>query len=291
VSRRSGIAAVIAATLVLVLAAGFVYLRGGSTPVSVDAAVKQFRNAPRALSADRASAAVTAKTTLHPTVRTDAHTPSSTVPTSKTQRSGGRPLPAEGVYTYSTTGEDDVDVVSGSKHIYPAQTTITVRHSGCGLVERWDVLKERWDEREECPSSRGEALRRLTSYHEFFRHGDVREFKCSGFSHPAGDGPGTTWTVRCNTANTITVTQLRAVAWEPVVVASVSVRTLHIHASSRVTGDQQGTSERDVWGSSASGLVVRERTRVDSDSVLPVFGKAHYHEQYEIRLTSLTPQR
>ena len=37
--------------------------------------------------------------------------------------------------------------------------------------------------------------------------------------------------------------------------------------------------------------VLRERTRVDSDSTQPVFGKTHYHEQYEIRLTSLTPQR
>jgi hypothetical protein len=195
------------------------------------------------------------------------------------------------VYVYATTGDDDVDILGGSKHVYPSRTTITVRHNGCALVERWDVLKERWDERESCRTSGGDALRRLASYHEFFRHGDTRTFECSGFSYPAGDAPGTSWTVNCRSGNVMTVTRLTAVAWEDVVVAGTHVRTLHVHASTRLTGEQQGTSERDVWGSSTNGLVLRERARVDTDSTQPVFGKTHYHEQYEIRLTSLTPQR
>ena len=97
--------------------------------------------------------------------------------------------------------------------------------------------------------------------------------------------------MRCDGSGTTTVTRLRAVAWEYVAVGSARVRTLHVHASSTIGGDQHGTSERDVWGSSVNGLVLRERARVDSDSTQPVFGKTHYHEQYEIRLTSLTPQR
>jgi len=291
VSRRRGVTAIAAALAILVLAGGFLYLRGGSTAVSVDTAVRQFRAQPKAAVAPNVAAPVKRTATFaHAVVRPGAARPA----VSRAAAAGaavGRPIPPEGVYVYSTTGEDDVDVLGGSRHTYPGQTTITVRHAGCGLTEHWDVLKERWDERESCRTSSGDVLHRLSSYHEFFRHGDMRNFGCSGFTYPAGEAPGRQWTVHCDGAGTTTVTRMLAVAWEYVAVGGVRVRTLHVRASSTIGGDQQGTSERDVWGSSESGLVIRERARVDTDSTQPVMGKTHYHEQYEIRLTSLTPQR
>jgi len=291
VSRRSGVAVAGAAVLILVIAAGFLYLRGGSTAVSVDSAVRQFRTQPHLTTLAPSGTAAVKPAGAPRSVET---TRSAQAPASRTaavRAAAGRPPVPEGVYVYATTGEDDVDVLGGSTHVYPDQTTITVRHAGCGLIEHWDVLKERWDERESCRSAAGDVLHRLSSYHEFFRHGDLKTFGCTGFTYPAGEAPGTEWTVRCDGSGTTTVTTLRAVAWEYVTVGSARVRTLHVHASSTIGGDQHGTSERDVWGSSVNGLVLRERARVDSESTQPVFGKTHYHEQYEIRLTSLTPQR
>jgi hypothetical protein len=199
-------------------------------------------------------------------------------------------LPPVGVYVYTTTGEDDVDVLGGSRHDYPAQTTITVRHAGCGLTERWDVLKERWDERESCRSGQGDLLRRVTSYHEFFRHGDERTLRCDGFTSPAGVKPGASWISKCRTDTMSATTTLRAIGFETVDVGGKHLRALHIRADTKLSGEQQGGSHRDVWGSQDNGLVLLERATVDSDSTQPVFGKTHYHERYEIKLTSTTPR-
>ena len=289
-TRRVGVGVGSIAVVVIVLASGFVYLRGGSTPIPPDVAVKRFRE--QAAHAEGARARAPAKRDTNesrsPTARAAAKV---AVTSSSTPRAKSRPSPPDGVYAYSTMGHDSVDILGGSTHTYPDRTTITVRHAGCGLIERWDVLKERWDERETCPTLTGDVFKRTTSYHEFFRHADLRNFTCSGYTYRAGDSPGASWSVRCVSDATTTVTQLHAVAWEYVTVGSTRLRTLHVHAHTTITGDQEGDSDRDVWGAAADGLVLRERARVDSDSMQPVFGKTHYHEQYEIRLVSLHPRR
>lgn len=287
-SRRSRWTALVAAASIACLAAGFVYLRGGSTPVPVDSAVERFRgrgDTNVALEKDRPAgtrARVPARSATQ--VR---------VPTSiavEAQRKG-RPLPQEGVYMYATTGGDEVDVLGGSRHSYPAQTTITVRHAGCGLVERWDALEERWDEREYCQVPDGETLKRTTSFHEFFGHADLRTLHCTGYSFPAGFAPGGRWTSRCASENTTAVSTLTAVAWEDVDVGGVRVRTMHVYVETKLSGEQVGTSERDVWGSADSGLVVRERSTLTSHSNQPVFGRTRYHEEYDNALLSLEPRR
>lgn len=287
-SRRSRWAALGSATVVLFLAAGFVFLRGGSTPVSPESAVARFREKSRIASAKddvKADGGVSAPTNSA-SERVQAR-----VTTEVTTGAGVRPLPNEGVYVYATTGGDEVDVLGGSRHTYPAETTITVRHAGCGLIERWDALEERWDERESCRTSQGDSLKRMTSFHEFFGRTDQRTLVCQGFTYPAGFDPGSSWTTNCASDNTKAVTKLTAVGWEDVVVAGRAVRTMHVHAETRVTGEQDGSSMRDVWGSADSGIVVRERVTLTSYSNQPVFGRTRYYESYEVRLTSLEPRR
>ncbi|MCI0636059.1 MAG: hypothetical protein L0206_19410, partial [Actinobacteria bacterium] len=275
-------------TSILCLAGGFVYLRGGSTPVPVNSAVERFRErsqVPVQLEEERPAAA---GTEAAPGSRTLVRAPTSMEVSTD---SGVRPRPAEGVYVYATTGGDEVDVLGGSRHTYPAQTTVTVRHAGCGLVERWDGLEERWDEREYCQVTGGEALKRTTSYHEFFGHADQRTLHCSGFAFPAGFEPGGTWSSRCASENTTATSTLTAVAWEDVDVGGVPVRTMHVHVETKLTGEQVGTSVRDVWGSSETGLLIRERSTLTSHSNQPVFGRTRYHEAYDNRLMSLEPRR
>jgi hypothetical protein len=287
-SRRSALASLIAAVSVLFLAAGFVYLRGGSTPVSVGSAVERYRGqrqiAPREDDAAAGPASAASPDRTEPDgVQVDATT-------EVTPAGGVRPLPAEGVYVYATTGGDEVDVLGGSRHEYPAQTTITVRHAGCGLVERWDALEERWDERESCRTPTGDTLKRTTSFHEFFGRGDLRTLQCSGFTYPAGFQPGSSWASRCASENTTVSLTLKAVGWENVDVGGQSVRTMHVHVEGRITGEQDGTTVRDVWGAADSGIVVRERSTLTSYSNQPVFGRTRYHESYENRLTALDPR-
>ncbi len=63
----------------------------------------------------------------------------------------GSALPEPGVYTYATSGRESIDALDGRHHDYPGQTTITVRHDGCGAVFDWRPLAERSDDMVICP--------------------------------------------------------------------------------------------------------------------------------------------
>lgn len=288
-SRRTRIVVASVAALVVLVAGGFVYIRGGSTPVPVNRAVDRFRAATPAptptpdLPASESTRGMTAAAP-HASAAPQAARDGGSAPSST------RPLPPEGVYVYATTGYDHVTVLGGSRHTYPDETTITVRHGGCGFTERWDVLAERWDERESCRTPGGDTLHRVTSYHEFFRQGDSRTFACEGFTYPVGAKPGDTWTTRCESDTTVATTTLRAVGWETVEVAGQRLETLHVHATTGIDGEQQGESQRDVWGSTDNGLVLRERAMIRSVSNQPAVGEVTYTESFEIRLTSLEPR-
>jgi hypothetical protein len=287
---RGQLAAVVAALSLIIIAVGFMQLRGGSTPVAVDTAIERFRTEGDPTPSTReveANPEATPTTTDEPP-RTSA--PVTTSVTTGPAHPQTRPRPREGVYTYTTTGGDDVDVLGGSRHTYPAKTTVTVRHTDCGFDERWDALEERWDERTSCSTPGGEELRSVTSFHEFFGRADQRTLQCKGFSFPKGAKPGDSWSMRCASDTTQTAISFTAVDWEDVAVAGQPVRTLHVHAELKLTGEQQGSGVRDVWGSIETGVNVREKAEMTSFSNQPVFGRTRYHESYDIRVESLQPQ-
>lgn len=288
-TRRSRLATIGTCFAIIFVAGGFVYLRGGSTPLPVDQAVERFRAATPApkTSADPGDQRRSAQS-ADVSVSAAGAANDEAAPTSAP--SAVRPLLPEGVYVYATTGHDEVDVLGGNGHTYPDETTITVRHAGCGVTERWDVLDERWDERESCRTAGGDVLLRVTSYHEFFRQGDTRTLSCDGYTYPAGAQPGDTWSARCATDTTVASTTLRAVGWETVEVGGQKLRTLHVRADTKLSGEQQGESHRDVWGSQDAGLVLRERASVRSQSRQPAVGAVTYTEEFEIRLKSLEPR-
>ena len=181
---------------------GLVFLRGAQ-PISIDEAVRRFRD-KQATDVDvKVGPTRPSRSTDHPAVRLGS-TATKTSPKVSTSRAAGSPdaptLPREGVYVYETSGWEQVSI-PGGRHDYPDSTTITLRHEGCGVITRWDALVERWDERETCPSAEGEHLRSLTSYHEFFRHGERLTYRCrpGSLARPASSQNGGRWSGTCNT--------------------------------------------------------------------------------------------
>jgi hypothetical protein len=132
---------------------------------------------------------------------------------------------------------------------------------------------------------------RVTSYHQFFRQGDQRTLRCDGFTYPTGARPGDKWTMRCASETTKATSTLRAVGYEDVVVNGKPLRALRVRVDTTVSGEQTGKGHRDVWGAQESGLVLRERSFLRSESVQPAIGRVTYHEEYELRIKSLTPAR
>jgi hypothetical protein len=260
--RRRWVIATIGAVAVAVLCLGlWAYLHPGTSPVRVRDAIDRFRK-------DGGS-------------------------TSDAGAEGARPLPATGVYVYTTKGYEHLDALGGARHDYPERTTITVRRDGCGTRERWNGLNQRWQEYLRCWSGGGEHVVEDTSHHEFFHQEATRKFTCDADAwllppHPA---TGETWTTHCRTADGIVSERRGSVVGRPTLaVGNDDVGTVHVRYEDTITGDSEGTATTDWWVARDTGLTVRLVQRVDTRNASPI-GRVGFHDELRLDLTSTTPRR
>ncbi len=211
---------------------------------------------------------------------------------SGTTELAGSALPEPGVYTYTTSGRESIDALGGRHHDYPAETTITVRHEGCGAIHEWQPLRERWDETVVCPSDTGAALQRYRSHHEFFGIADDRDFVCEPGSlwYPATMEAGATWTVRCGTDDIDVLRTGTITGLSEVEVGGVPVEVLTYELHDEISGASTGINDRIVTLVPETGLIVELSVYVDVQNDSPI-GDVHYEELYKLELTSLTPRR
>ncbi|MBI2168417.1 MAG: hypothetical protein HYU28_02795 [Actinobacteria bacterium] len=201
-------------------------------------------------------------------------------------------LPDPGVYVWNTTGYESVTALGGARHDYPAQTTITISHGGCGSKARWDVLEERWDEWENCVTDLGEEWRVFWTHHEFFGQSDDRSYECEPGSvmRPARPEVGMTWKARCVEPDSWFEEQATVVAIETLTIGGEPVDTFHIRMESTAGGDTRGSGVHEYWFATSRNLMVKTAGRFDSESDSPFgAGTVDYHEEYEATLSSLEP--
>jgi hypothetical protein len=272
------------AILVVVVAGGalvaFAFLRESTTPVDVDEAVSDFR---------REESSIPAADT---TVAVDSTAVGTTQAPTTTAPRPGSELPAAGVYTYATSGSESIDALGGRGHRYPGVSTITVTHEGCGMLQRWRPLRERWDATTLCPSRRGMELRVDRNHHEFFGIGDTRNFVCEPGSlyFPARTTPGRTWTARCSNGEIDVVRTGTILGPSEVDVGGTPVAVLEFEVHDDITGASNGSTDRNIRVVPATGLIVELELSLDVQNDSPI-GDVHYEEHYELRLTSLQPRR
>jgi hypothetical protein len=159
------------------------------------------------------------------------------------------------------------------------------------MRDRWDALRGRWDARHYCATEQGLAIRDVTQDHEFYGRADERTFVCDAgaLANPRDAKPGSTWTTVCRSDDAVGTTAVKAIGFEDLVVAGAKVKTFHFHSMTTVTGASRATQEYDDWMVPSTGLLVRRMSTNDARTSSPV-GTAHYHEHYELWLTSLTPR-
>lgn len=278
--------------VVLGLAAGMLFLRNVGT-VTVEEALQRFRAATASEATPLPPTAETkSRKRRGPTVRTGATATRTPAASRATDGRRSAPLlPREGVYLYRTEGSEKVNM-PGGQHEYPDVTTITVRHAGCGVINRWDALAQRWDERETCPSGTGEVLRSLISYHEFFRHGERLVYRCDSGSlaRPESEAPpGTTWNGSCHADDSRASFRGVIIGREALTVNGVTVDTIRIRVDTSITGNTTGTNVHEDWVLPATGQIVREISVTEADVRGP-FGTVRYEERYELVLDSLEPR-
>jgi hypothetical protein len=240
---------------------GYLLLRDTTTPVDVDDAVDRFREGGESGSG------------------------------SSILDGAGGELPPAGVYVYATDGQDSIDLLGGSTHTYPAETTLTITHTACGIRQRWQPLEERWDDEEVCASDAGRERRTLDAHHEFFGITDDQAFRCEAgyLLLPADPEPGATWPTNCRSGDTVLTGTGEVVGVETREIDGVEVETVHVRVEEESSGANVGPSRDDYWLRTVDGLLIERVSTVATRSDSTV-GAAAYSERFTLRLTSLTPR-
>ena len=196
-----------------------------------------------------------------------------------------------GVYRYATEGFERIGGPLPGRLAYPATTTITVGRSGCALTERWEARPERYAEWRYCVTGTTWRLRSVTDYHEFFGNAQRRAYRCSGRAvpRPARIEEGFRWTDRCRARSTTAVARGEVLGNARVRVDEKRVTAVHLRVRTRLGGDVRGAYTMDSWLRRADGLLLRRTFRSDS-RVDAIIGAVPAHEEYELKLRSLTPR-
>ena len=274
---------IIVATVVIValVATGLVvrrmWLTDTARTVDADEAVERFRD----LSSTTASQA--AAPTLPPA--------GSDAPTTTQLPQFASPEP--GVYRYTTDGVEGVDVLGGAEHRYPAETTITITPDGCGVLLRWDLLKERYEEWRLCATPDGiEQQRTGAFYHEFFQHGSREEMGCDRgvLMVPADRMQGEVVPLACLLNDRPWLPEWQVLERDVRTVEGVEVQVTHVRMT--VTDDDEYWEHVVAdWWLDDRGLPIEMTATKQSKSNSGLVGDVVYHETYTVTLASLTPLR
>lgn len=197
-----------------------------------------------------------------------------------------------GVYRYDTSGGEEVDVLGGARHDYPASTTITYSRAGCGTEERWQPLEGRVGVTRQCEGAKGSEVRQTYQEREFFGQSQNKSYTCDPgvLVRPRTPRPGATWTGRCASDDSTIDLTTRLVGVDRLDVGGTSVEVLHLRIAGVLTGSTRGRSDREVWLRSNDGLLVQATGDTDTEADTSG-GAVRYQEQYRLRLQSLTPRR
>ena len=197
----------------------------------------------------------------------------------------------EGVYAYATEGFERIGGPLPGRLAYPVTTTIAVERSGCILTERWEARPERYAEWRYCVTGTTWRLRSVTDYHEFFGNAQRRAYRCSGrpVPRPSRIRDGFRWTDRCRARSTTAVARGEVLGSARVRVGGTPVAAVHLRVRTRLGGDVRGAYTMDSWLRRADGLLLRRSFSGDS-RVDAIIGAVPAHEEYELRLRSVTPR-
>ena len=298
-------------TALLISGGVLAYIRQVPEPVTIDAALEEFRSskqgtsepAPSESSVPGETATTAVPSEAAPPVAAGGGTPPAARPAPDTPAGqpppgpAPRPAPpvgpraAEGVYPHKTEGFERTDAAGGSRHDYPAESSVVIKHTECGLVTRWQPLKERWDESSFCSVGDALEIRTFTMYHEFFQKGQQDNYRCPPGSvvFDRREPVGASWMWNCDMEGASVDTQTRVAAIETVNIGGRSIKAVRMRYQSRLTGKTEGAQIQERWIDPESGMVLRLRSEVAAKTDSP-FGRVTYEEKYLIEATTTTPR-
>lgn len=195
-------------------------------------------------------------------------------------------LPTQGVYTYATTGGEEINT-PGGKRSYPEETFGVLRlEGGCAWSIEFRVLEEHREAFTLC--TEGPVITETESRSDIVFYGaENREtYTCDLVHGDLGAAPGSTTTGRCTgDQGTNTEKTTEVIGREVLVVGGVQVETIHTRSETVISGASQGFAVTNQWITVDTGLIVRVERVADSSR-----GAIDYHEEVTFMLQSLTPR-
>jgi hypothetical protein len=297
---------VLALAIVVILGADLFVLtqRNVTTAVSLDQTLKRFRAStasvpsPGAVLSEEGTPALgssVAPTTLAAARLSSTRLPgrAADAPSTPMTTQGNSPFsaPPEGVYTYATSGYEQISL-AGARHDYPSQSFATVRHgSGCQWGFEHRVIQEHVETHVYCSEPDALAFLQETDQVTFFGQTNTRTYRCDPPEITAhlGDGVGSSRQFNCRSDSGGQLSaRVSYLGREPVAIDGVAVSALHVVVDSQISGDVHGSSRTELWLHPQTGLALREEISVKSHS--PAFGTTvDYEEKASYALEHLVP--
>jgi hypothetical protein len=277
--------------------------QGKSTEVTLDQAVDRFRAS--------APTTVTSAPGPGPTATVAGASPTGASPTTlarsdrgaaPAQQQAAAPVPApggpfvapaEGVYTYRTTGYEEVSL-GGARHDYPEQShAVARRGAGCAWTFELTVLKEHVEKSTHCSAPGRFSTSEEAYYVEFYGQKEGSIYRCDPpmVVSETGDGPGTKRTTTCRgddggqATNTTTL-----LGRERLTIGGTAVDALHLLGEAVISGRAEGTNRSEFWIHPDTGLLLKSvRT---SQTRAKAYGTTVDHrEEASFLLENLQPRR
>jgi hypothetical protein len=219
-----------------------------------------------------------------------------------TSTSGAARGPRPGVYVYAGTGEEKLSFLSTRQsQDGNLPGTVVARSDGCVDfgIEYNSFHRQSWMR---CETDGQWVERQNTTEQKFdfgpFSQQEHTRVSCSPPTvYPRNARPGSSTPVMCTgVSSTTDATQrqrgrLTFVGPATVRVGRTRVPALHFRQQVRISGEQRGSSEEEVWLATSDGLPLRESRsiRVVSPAPAPI-NEATYTERGAWRLTALEPR-
>ena len=197
----------------------------------------------------------------------------------------------DGVYVYATKGSESIDALGGATHVYPARTSITVTAVPCGIELRWAALERRSTIWTFCSTAAGVELRSSDERHAFFNLSDHTVYVCEGRllipKHPVA---GASRPFTCRSSTNLEVGEARLIGFDTFDAGGRRIRALRVRTDLTVRKHDSGSESIEWWLDPGTALPLRIELRSRTSRKLWV-GRVEYREDFDLRLTSLTPLR
>ncbi len=194
-----------------------------------------------------------------------------------------------GVYVYATKGSESINALGGAKHDYPARTSITATQVPCGMRYQWSPLEDRSTSWTFCSTAAGIELRISDERHTFFGQGDHAVYRCSGrLLVPKEKTAAASKPFSCRSDRNLEVGTARVLGHVTLDVGGQRVRAIHVSTDLTIRTRDSGNEWVDWWLDSSNGLPLRVTLRSRTSRKMWV-GHVRYHEDFSLRLQSLTP--